>query len=83
MPGCTISPATRSQAAYDNSVASSRWVSGAYGPHTCVQGYVWREAFLGDDVCVLRVGGHDLGEPAPLVPPCPDHGMDDEIDGEA
>lgn len=31
---------------------SSRWVHGAYGPHTCIQGYVWREAFAGDDVCV-------------------------------
>ncbi|MFG1862920.1 DUF6294 family protein [Microbispora bryophytorum] len=31
---------------------ASRWVSGAYGPHTCARGYVWREAFSGDDVCV-------------------------------
>jgi hypothetical protein len=23
-----------------------------YGPNTCVQGYVWREAFTGDAVCV-------------------------------
>jgi hypothetical protein len=23
-----------------------------YGPETCVQGYVWREAFVGDTVCV-------------------------------
>ena len=27
-------------------------MNGAYGPHTCVQGYVWREAYAGDDVCV-------------------------------
>ena len=27
-------------------------MNGAYGPHTCVQGYVWREAWVGDDVCV-------------------------------
>jgi hypothetical protein len=33
-------------------VAASRWTSGAYGPHTCVSGYVWREATSGDDVCV-------------------------------
>jgi PASTA domain len=25
---------------------------GAYGPDTCLQGYVWREAFQGDHVCV-------------------------------
>ncbi len=36
----------------DNAVRYSRWVNGAYGPHTCVQGYVWREAWVGDDVCV-------------------------------
>ena len=24
-----------------------------YGPNTCVSGYVWREAFPGDVVCVL------------------------------
>ncbi|OLR94034.1 hypothetical protein [Actinokineospora bangkokensis] len=47
-----VTPATRSQVAYDNSVAASRWTNGAYGPHTCVSGYVWREAFSGDDVCV-------------------------------
>jgi len=26
--------------------------AGAYGPDTCRQGYVWREAFPGDHVCV-------------------------------
>ena len=25
----------------------------AYGPDTCLQGYVWREAFPGDHVCVI------------------------------
>jgi hypothetical protein len=25
---------------------------GAYGPNTCKQGFVWREAFGGDVVCV-------------------------------
>lgn len=25
---------------------------GAYGPDTCIQGYVWREAFTADHVCV-------------------------------
>lgn len=28
-------------------------VAGAYGYGTCKQGYVWREAFAGDHVCVL------------------------------
>jgi hypothetical protein len=48
-----VTPATRSQAAYDNSQASSRVdPNGAYGPTTCVQGYVWREAIPSDHVCV-------------------------------
>lgn len=47
-----VTGATRSQVAYDNSVAASRWYNGPYGAHTCVSGYVWREAFAGDDVCV-------------------------------
>lgn len=28
-------------------------LAGAYGPDTCIQGYVWRDAFSGDHVCVL------------------------------
>ncbi len=28
-------------------------VEGAFGPDTCQEGYVWREAFPGDHVCVL------------------------------
>jgi hypothetical protein len=48
-----VTPAERSQAAYDNSQANSRVDPyGAYGPKSCVQGYVWREAFGGDYVCV-------------------------------
>ena len=27
--------------------------SGPYGPNTCKQGYVWREAMAGDVVCVV------------------------------
>ena len=27
--------------------------TGPYGPETCVQGYVWREAFPGDATCVI------------------------------
>lgn len=26
---------------------------GAYGPNTCKQGYVWREAYANDVVCVV------------------------------
>lgn len=48
-----VTPATRSQAWYDNGQAASRVnPAGAYGPNTCIQGYVWREAVPGDFVCV-------------------------------
>ena len=48
-----VTPDQRSQAAYDNSQASSRVDPlGAYGSQSCVNGYVWREAFGGDYVCV-------------------------------
>lgn len=49
-----VTPATRSQAAYDNSQRYNRVDpnGGPYGPDTCLQGYVWREAFSGDHVCV-------------------------------
>lgn len=32
--------------------ATPAQAGGAYGPDTCRQGYVWREAFPGDHVCV-------------------------------
>lgn len=49
-----VTPATRTQAAYDNSQANARVEpgGGAYGPNTCRSGYVWREARPGDLVCV-------------------------------
>ena len=48
-----VTPATRAQAAYDNSQAGARRdPNGAYGPDTCLPGYVWREACPGDHVCV-------------------------------
>ncbi len=48
-----VTPATRSQTAYDNSQASVRCAGkGSYGPNTCKPGFVWREAFPNDDVCV-------------------------------
>ena len=49
-----VTPETRSQTAYDNSLASVRRnpFGGSYGPNTCLQGYVWREAVPNDLVCV-------------------------------
>ena len=48
-----VTPATRSQAAQDNSLASSRVnPNGAYGPNSCVDDYVWRQAVPTDYVCV-------------------------------
>ena len=49
-----VPPATRAQAARDNSLADARRDpgGGASGPATCRQGYVWREAMPGDTVCV-------------------------------
>jgi hypothetical protein len=49
-----VTPATRDQAAQDNSEAASHRSpdGGAYGPDTCLQGYVWRDAVSGDHVCV-------------------------------
>jgi hypothetical protein len=48
-----VAPATRAQAAYDNSQAAFRVnPNGPYGPDTCVNGYVWREADAGIDYIV-------------------------------
>jgi hypothetical protein len=49
-----VTPATRAQAAADNTAAASRVKSGggAYGPYTCVQGYVWRQVVADDYACV-------------------------------
>ena len=48
-----VTPATRSQTAFDNSQAANRRnPTGPFGSDTCVQGYVWREAFPNDHVCV-------------------------------
>jgi hypothetical protein len=49
-----VLPASRSRAAQENHVAFSRIdPAGAYGPFSCIAGYVWREAFPGDAVCVI------------------------------
>jgi hypothetical protein len=49
-----VTPAARTQAAYDNSQAAARRnpSGGSYGPDTCREGYVWREAVPNDHVCV-------------------------------
>ena len=52
MTTCASARAVRTQARNDNAAKASRWVNGAYGPHTCISGYVWREAWPADDVCV-------------------------------
>jgi hypothetical protein len=37
----------------ENATARSRIdPNGAFGPQTCLAGFVWREAFEGDAVCV-------------------------------
>ena len=41
---------TVDQARFDESQAELRWTPD--GTHTCIPGYVWREAFVGDDICV-------------------------------
>ena len=52
-----VTPETRSQTAYDNSLVSVRRnpFGGPYGRNTCLQGYVWREAVPNDYVCVTPV----------------------------
>ena len=59
-----VTPETRAQAAQDNQNADSRKACSqtsippvvasdcTYGPDTCTQGFVWREAVPGDHVCV-------------------------------
>ena len=49
-----VRPSSRTTAARENAVALSRIdPAGAYGPFTCISGFVWREAFPGDAVCVI------------------------------
>ncbi len=49
-----VTPATRSEAAKDNSLAANRREphGGASGPDTCKPGFVWREVVPADHVCV-------------------------------
>ena len=46
-------PASRARAQQENALAASRVDPfAAYGPNTCLAGFVWREAFAGDVLCV-------------------------------
>jgi hypothetical protein len=49
-----VTPAERDVAKMQNANGENNRQKGggAYGPKTCRQGYVWREAFPGDTVCV-------------------------------
>ena len=48
-----MTPDRRQLAADENAIAGSRYdPAGAYGPNSCVMGFVWREAYVGDVVCV-------------------------------
>jgi hypothetical protein len=44
---------TRQRTVAENARAPLLWTPGSFGPKTCAQGYVWREAFAGDTVCVV------------------------------
>ena len=51
-----VSPASKAQADADNAAAESRQVKAslvnAYGPDACAYGYLWRNLYEGDVVCV-------------------------------
>ena len=48
-----VAPEIQQRTANENATAASlRDPRGAYGPDSCVSGYVWREAVEGDRVCV-------------------------------
>jgi hypothetical protein len=58
---------------------------GWYGPNTCLEGYVWREAFPGDDVCVTpdrrQQTADENAQAASLVDPNGAYGPDTCING--
>jgi hypothetical protein len=49
-----VTPETQLRIIAENRAASDNRSpnGGAYGPNTCKNGFVWREAFEGDTVCV-------------------------------
>lgn len=54
LPGDTVCvPAeSRARVAAENARAPLLWIPGPFGPKTCANGYVWREATPDDYVCV-------------------------------
>jgi hypothetical protein len=68
-----VSPESKRRAAADNARAPLRWVAGPFGPKTCAQGFVWREAFASDQTCVtpdvrtetLKENANPRGDPQP------------------
>jgi hypothetical protein len=51
-PVCVTKQVAAEIAQENANAANLRDPNGAYGPNTCKSGYVWREAFEGDAVCV-------------------------------
>jgi hypothetical protein len=49
-----VTPHSAARVAQENYIRAKRVQpgGGAYGPNTCRSGFVWREAFVGDLVCV-------------------------------
>ena len=43
---------SRARVAAENAQAPLLWIPGPFGPKTCANGYVWREATANDYVCV-------------------------------
>ena len=81
-----VTPAVRSQTAQENTQAAQNREpnGGPYGPDTCKQGFVWRDAFSGDHVCVIpsirdeaatdnaaAASRMAANQPAPAPPPAP------------
>ena len=52
-PVCVTKQVAAEIAQENANAANLRDPNGAYGPNTCKSGYVWREAFEGDAVCVV------------------------------
>lgn len=52
-PVCVTKQVAAEIARENANAANLRDPNGAYGPNTCKPGYVWREAFEGDAVCVV------------------------------
>lgn len=50
--GVCVEPRSRNRVAAENARAAMLWIPGPYGPKTCANGYVWREATPVDFTCV-------------------------------